>query len=177
MQRVQLQTPGGDVIDVALERESATSADGYVARIGDDATEVGVERSGPGEGWLRLHGKVRRYVTAVSDGTVEVWVDGMKHRFDIVEKSRRRGRQAASASPLDRVVAPMPGTVLKIPVKPGDNFEPNQPLVILESMKMEMTLSVPHAGRVKEVHCNVGELVQLGAVLATLDASEHADAS
>ncbi|KAB2945072.1 MAG: acetyl-CoA carboxylase biotin carboxyl carrier protein subunit, partial [Phycisphaerae bacterium] len=46
------------------------------------------------------------------------------------------------------VKAPMPGTILKILVKPGDVVTAHQPLVVMESMKMEMTLSASGAGRV-----------------------------
>jgi biotin carboxyl carrier protein len=59
----------------------------------------------------------------------------------------------------------MPGTVRKINVAPGDHFEAHQPLVVMESMKMEMSLSMPHPGTVAQLSCEVGQLVDMGAVL------------
>jgi 3-methylcrotonyl-CoA carboxylase alpha subunit len=63
------------------------------------------------------------------------------------------------------LTAPMPGTVLKVLVAPGQRFEAHAPLVVMESMKMEMTLSAPHAGRVGMIECRPGQLVAMGAVL------------
>lgn len=67
----------------------------------------------------------------------------------------------------------MPGTVLQINISEGEAFEAKQSLIILESMKMEMTLSVPHGGVVEKINCKTGDLVEMGSVLATL--TEAAD--
>jgi biotin carboxyl carrier protein len=70
----------------------------------------------------------------------------------------------------------MPGTVLKVSVAVGDVVQPQQQVVLLESMKMEMTLSAPAEARVTAVNCKEGELVQMGAVLVSLEAVEHESA-
>jgi acetyl-CoA carboxylase biotin carboxyl carrier protein len=66
------------------------------------------------------------------------------------------------------VSAHITGTVWKIEVKVGDVVTEGQALVILESMKMEMPLEAPAAGKVEEVHVVEGQAVSEGQVLVTL---------
>ncbi|MDN3576381.1 acetyl/propionyl/methylcrotonyl-CoA carboxylase subunit alpha [Chitinimonas viridis] len=63
------------------------------------------------------------------------------------------------------LTAPMPGTVVAVHVKAGDQVEKGTPLVILEAMKMEHTILAPQAGRVAEVFFQKGEQVKEGAAL------------
>jgi len=60
------------------------------------------------------------------------------------------------------------GNVWKVVVKEGDRVVEDQPLVILESMKMEIPVSAPEDGLVKEVLTSEGETVSEGAVLIKL---------
>ena len=63
------------------------------------------------------------------------------------------------------LTAPMPGKVVALLVRPGSRVEAGAPLLILEAMKMEHTISAPAAGRVKDFHCGLGEQVADGAEL------------
>lgn len=67
------------------------------------------------------------------------------------------------------VTAPMPGTVTKILVKDGDTVTENQPLMILEAMKMENEIVAPQDGTVAGVHCNKGDSVNVGDLLVSLN--------
>jgi acetyl/propionyl-CoA carboxylase alpha subunit len=67
------------------------------------------------------------------------------------------------------VVAPMPGTVLRVLVATGDEVEPHQPLVVLEAMKMETPLLSPYAATVCAVHVAEGDRVESGAPLVELE--------
>ena len=66
------------------------------------------------------------------------------------------------------IAAHITGTVWKIEVKPGDSVEEGQTLVIIESMKMEMPVEAPSAGKVESVAVTEGQPVDEGAVLLTL---------
>ena len=66
------------------------------------------------------------------------------------------------------ISAPMPGTVIRVLVAPGDRVEPRQPLVVLEAMKMETPLNAPYAAEVEAVHVAEGDRVAGGAVLVEL---------
>ena len=67
----------------------------------------------------------------------------------------------------DRVTAPIPARVSRVLVKPGDVVAKGAPLLVLEAMKMEMTLSAPAAGMVEVVHPAVDEMVEEGTELVT----------
>ncbi|MBX6749455.1 MAG: ATP-grasp domain-containing protein [Micromonosporaceae bacterium] len=69
------------------------------------------------------------------------------------------------------LLAPMPGTVVRIAAQPGDFVEAGSPIVVLEAMKMEHSVSAPSAGRVTEIGVSVGRQVEVGTVLAVVE--EH----
>ena len=67
-----------------------------------------------------------------------------------------------------QVCAHITGTVWKIQVAVGDAVEAEQSLVILESMKMEMPVEAPEAGRVSRIAVSEGQAVEEGDVLVEL---------
>ena len=67
------------------------------------------------------------------------------------------------------VVAPMPGTVIRVLVEPGAAVAARQPLVVLEAMKMETPLVSPYDATVRAVHVTEGDQVAGGTVLVELD--------
>jgi biotin carboxyl carrier protein len=67
------------------------------------------------------------------------------------------------------ITAPMPGKIVNILVKPGDEVEAGQVVVILEAMKMENELKAISKGKVKAVGVDVGDAVQGGQTLVTLE--------
>jgi acetyl/propionyl-CoA carboxylase alpha subunit len=67
------------------------------------------------------------------------------------------------------VLAPMPGTVIRVLVEPGAAVAARQPLVVLEAMKMETPLVSPYEATVRAVHVRAGDKVAGGAVLVELD--------
>jgi acetyl/propionyl-CoA carboxylase alpha subunit len=67
------------------------------------------------------------------------------------------------------VTAPMPGTVIRVEVKPGDDVAARRPLVVLEAMKMEIPVHSPFDGRVRAVHVVEGDQVAGGALLVELE--------
>lgn len=66
---------------------------------------------------------------------------------------------------LQPLLAPMPGTVLDIRVKPGETVQTGQVLLTLEAMKMENELTAESSGQVKEIHVSRGQSVQAGEAL------------
>jgi acetyl-CoA carboxylase biotin carboxyl carrier protein len=70
--------------------------------------------------------------------------------------------------PVD-VCAHITGTVWKIEVKVGDQVAEEQAVVILESMKMEMPVEAPEAGRVAKIAVAEGQAVEEGDLLLTLE--------
>ena len=98
-----------------------------------------------------------------------VHVEGVRVRA-VVSTRVRRGASAAGAAvgPL-RIVAPMPGKVVRVPVRPGDQVDARQPVVVIEAMKMENALSAGRAGVVREVLVQEGMSVEAGRPLVVLE--------
>jgi biotin carboxyl carrier protein len=68
----------------------------------------------------------------------------------------------------DAMKAPMPGSIQKVLVNVGDEVKENQPLMILEAMKMENEIVASKSGKVTGVHVTVGQVVNAGDPLITI---------
>jgi acetyl/propionyl-CoA carboxylase alpha subunit len=77
--------------------------------------------------------------------------------------------EQAAAHGESSVAAPMPGTVIKVLVAPGDHVKARQPLLVLEAMKMETPLTAPYDAVVRNVNVAEGDRVARGAVLVELE--------
>jgi biotin carboxyl carrier protein len=68
-----------------------------------------------------------------------------------------------------RLVAPMPGKIVRILVPAGGSVEAAQGVVVMEAMKMENELRAPRTGTVREVHVQEGQTVETGALLVVVE--------
>lgn len=66
------------------------------------------------------------------------------------------------------VTADIPGMIVRVKVKAGDEVKPGDALFIMEAMKMEMEVPAPGKGRVAAIHVKENDVVQAGQVLAVL---------
>jgi biotin carboxyl carrier protein len=137
-----------------------------------DGTSVTADLAAAGSGWsLVLDG--RSYEVAVDEeagGTV-VHVNGQAIPIASNGGPARFGRGKAADPGADgprRIVAPMPGRVIKVLVKAGDVVAARQGLVVVEAMKMENELRAPAPGRVAEVKVAEGSSVEANAVLIVI---------
>ena len=82
----------------------------------------------------------------------------------------QRGESGGGATAgAQRITAPMPGRVVRILVKPGDEVQHRQGVVVVEAMKMENELGAPKAGRVKDVAVSEGQSVEAGRLLVVIE--------
>jgi len=121
--------------------------------VGQESYEVSIERGASGEDVVHVNGHA-----------VPLSITDPRSAF------RRRGRDGGmdhgrSAT----VVAPMPGRVVKVLVKPGDLVAARQPLVVVEAMKMENELRAPRAGTVTDVRVSEGMSVEAHSVLVVVE--------
>ncbi|MCB0133264.1 MAG: biotin/lipoyl-binding protein [Caldilineaceae bacterium] len=68
-----------------------------------------------------------------------------------------------------RIKAPIPGLINRLMVKPGDQVELGQPLLVLEAMKMENEIQAPRSGEVRRVAVESGQTVTLNELLIEID--------
>lgn len=104
---------------------------------------------------------------AVRDGDL-VWVrfEGRTYRFELV-----RGNRRPRASIDGDLSSPMPGQVQSVLVTEGDTVEKDQPLLVVEAMKMQIEIKASHAGRVLKIRVKEGDQVEAGIPLAELEES------
>jgi acetyl-CoA/propionyl-CoA carboxylase, biotin carboxylase, biotin carboxyl carrier protein len=110
---------------------------------------------------VTLDGVARRYAF-VRDGDA-LWIARDGHHLEL--RVARAAREAA-AHGADSLEAPMPGTVLLVHAENGQEVEAGEVLVVIESMKMELSIAAPHAGTVQGLDVAVGDRVGLRQILA-----------
>ncbi|EFO33466.1 methylcrotonoyl-CoA carboxylase subunit alpha [Roseibium sp. TrichSKD4] len=109
-------------------------------------------------------------VVVRSDNDLTVFLGG--HAYSIVLPDVMSSDDDAGEAG-DQIIAPMPGLVKVLNASAGDAVTKDQPLVILEAMKMEHTLKAPRDGIIAEVMADAGEQVLDGTVLLALEASNE----
>ena len=123
------------------------------AHIRQRSYEVAVVEAASGELTVHVNG---RLVSATVSGARGSWA--------------RRGHDGAAAGKgPQKILAPMPGKVLKVLVKAGDVVAARQGVVVVEAMKMENELKAARAGTVKEVRAVEGATVEAGSVLVIVE--------
>jgi len=173
MSTVRLMPEGGsESIEVEIARIAGGEHASRQVRVGEQTLEVEIERTGPGSGWIRHEGRVVPFHVTRDGESIQVWLRGRTWSFDLVPRTAQRAHEGADGGGAADLPAPMPGTILKINTATGAEFAAHDALIVLESMKMELTLSAPQAGRVGEVLCREGELVEMGEILARLEPLE-----
>jgi biotin carboxyl carrier protein len=151
--------PSGYVVVVDGQRHAVdvTSINGAMSLILEDGRsfEVAVAEHPAGSGNLIVH--VNGRVVAAAVGTSRAsWA-----------AARQEGSSAGDGP--HRVLAPMPGKVVKVLVKPGDQVTARQGVVVVEAMKMENELRSPKPGTVSDVKVSEGASVEAGAVLVVIE--------
>jgi len=101
-----------------------------------------------------------------SGATVHLWT---QHAHYQVMSADPRAREFAVAGAAGGLTTPLPGVVVSVAVRPGDQVESGATLMVIEAMKMEHTITAPYAGRVATVHFAPGERAPEGAALLELE--------
>jgi propionyl-CoA carboxylase alpha chain len=139
--------------------------DGHDGLTLSSATPESVVLDVPGEtGTVRRRFEVARYGALT-------YVDSPLGPVTLTQRPRFTdpSEQVAAGS----LLAPMPGTVVRIAAQAGDQLTAGQPILWLEAMKMEHTVTAPAAGVLTALDVTVGQSVEVGAVLAVLHEGEH----
>lgn len=122
---------------------------------------------------LLLDGHSREMMLEREGDRTYVSLDGERIEVRVQDEVSR----ALSAIAGDRkagafdVVAPMPGVVVDVPVKAGDEIASGQALVVVEAMKMQNELVAPAAGVIQEIKVGAGTAVAAGEPLVTIEAA------
>lgn len=110
---------------------------------------------------------VRMRATVVFEGlAVTLLSDGRVWRLTLDDAMSRAAKQEGGSG---RLIAPMPGVVVAVLVAAGEEVVRDQPLMVLEAMKMEHTIKATVAGRVAKIHFAVGQQASDGDELLTIE--------
>jgi propionyl-CoA carboxylase alpha chain len=122
----------------------------------------------PGRVVLDVAGVRRVFDVARHDGVS--YVDSALGSVALTAQPRFADPDAALAA--GSLVAPMPGTVVRLAVRAGDPVKAGDPLLWLEAMKMEHRIAAPADGVVAELPVTVGQQVEVGTILAVVGEAE-----
>jgi len=102
----------------------------------------------------------KKYTIKINNNTYEVAVDDA---LDMLIKSM--GIERGKTKVVNAIKAPMPGLILEISVEVGQTVKENDPLLILEAMKMENSFLSPRDGKIKSIAVAIGNAVDKGQLL------------
>jgi acetyl-CoA/propionyl-CoA carboxylase biotin carboxyl carrier protein len=120
---------------------------------------------GANTAFIEVAGHGRTVAALVNSPVVEFSDGAVTWRLREVAPPRRRSEEAASAP---TITSPMPGSVVSVLVTAGELVEADQPILVVEAMKMEHVLIAPSAGVIR-LDAAVGDHVERGQVLAVID--------
>ena len=135
---------------------------------------------------------VNGYAVEISPGLYSILIDGTSHEVRVVQtpngsltlhtahleiaaeindprawRGRRHGHIEAEGR--QQITAPMPGKVVRLLVKPGDQVKGGQGLLVVEAMKMQNEVRSPKTGKVERLLAKEGQPVNAGEILAWID--------
>lgn len=115
---------------------------------------------------MQLDGQEVEVIAQRIQGRLWYHVNGETHVYETDVQAQKSTSSGASSA--DRIVAPMPGKILRVDVHPKDKVAKGKVLVVMEAMKMEYTLAAAADSEVEEVTCKTGDQVKLGQILVRL---------
>ena len=140
------------------------------SRVTVDGIAVDIHRNqgNRNRGWCTgPDGATHSYAVYGDGGQIQVWLGGRVFVFEAAAEGARGGRRAGAFS--GDVSAPMPGRVMQVVARDGQRVAAGEPLIILESMKMELIIDAPGDAMVKRVAVEEGDLVDRGMRLVELE--------
>jgi len=136
--------------------------------IGEQTYAVTLKELSHEEVVFELNGRLVRVKLAQVGAQRYLHYNGQSWTLERLAKLKKS--RAAHAGPASgNLSATMPGQVLAVGVKVGDKVKVGEMLLLLEAMKMELRVAAPFAGRVKQLYCTVGQIVERGQLLAEIE--------
>ena len=138
----------------------------YEVETGFGTEKLALHRSDQTGFDIHANGRIVRMDLMIKPDCVTVISEG--HGFSF-ERSAVEYGDPADTEGANTIIAPMPGLIAAIPATIGAKVKKDQPLIILEAMKMEHTLCASCDGTVKEIFAGIGDTITEGTILIDLD--------
>lgn len=155
------------------DHEYEIEIDGETVTVDGEPVEVDLSQSGVPELYsILLDGKSFEVLVEESRQTYAVTLRGEQYHVRVEDERSRRlnmGRKGPELPKGELVIkAPIPGLVVKVLAHEGQEVNEDQPLIILEAMKMENEIRALRAGTVRKVEVAAGQRVEQNASLLIL---------
>ena len=157
----------------ARERWVEVLPDGAAWRILLDGADSAIDAAelAPGVYSVLASGRSREVAVERERELTRVRIQGAVYEMTVLDEVRARAfrapRPGAAHGPAT-LRAPMPGLVVALKARAGEEVREGQPLLVIEAMKMQNELAAPAAGKVETIHVEPGQSVEGGQVLVTL---------
>ncbi|MBB5491873.1 acetyl/propionyl/methylcrotonyl-CoA carboxylase subunit alpha [Nocardiopsis metallicus] len=185
----RLRAPGHEATVVRVRRDGAAgrylvSVEGPGSEPGSGTEPVTAEHGTTGRKPVRVHARrsadgtrltvttpdrTRTYLRADDPATAHRWLGADGSAWTLHEEPVTAALREDDAAADGTVRSPMPGTVLDVPVRVGQEVTAGTTLVVVEAMKMEHSVAAPVDGTVTTVAVRPGSSVPMDAVLVTVD--------
>jgi 3-methylcrotonyl-CoA carboxylase alpha subunit len=141
------------------------SADGFVAESDGNSNQIAI-RSVPG-GFVAIHdGSIDECVAHVSDNRVSIFCSGETENFTIAPIAHALAGTAKANHPIEsHVVSAMPGRIISIEISVGQAVRKGDTVIVMEAMKLILSLVAPRDGTVSAINCTAGQTVAGGVRL------------
>ena len=161
---------GDETHEVEVRRVSGQ----VFARVDGREYDLEVSEPEPNVFLFKENGKIHEFFVAPrTSPDAPVTVTGRKGEVEVtlIDPKRLRGGSAVSgaADGTVEIKTMMPGKVVRIIVKPGDQVEKGDAVLVVEAMKMQNDLKTPKPGTVKEIRVEEGATVGAGEILAVIE--------
>ena len=162
-------TVDGDVHEIILHK---IRGDELEVQYGDDGFSVEILELNAGDITFSLDGiKHQAYISFDENGLSWLsWQGGLYHmkRLDMLNMDEDFTNQAQGDG-VSNLFSPMPGKVIKVNVKSGDQVKRGTVMLVVEAMKMENNITAEHAAVVEQVAVREGDMVDAGTQLVFLE--------
>ena len=159
--------------DAAHPLALSRSATAYRLHVGDQTLAIDLADGADGTTWLTPGGRRIPVVIASRGDEVFIHLDGEAYALRYQHPLDRLAAQAGGAAE-DRMTAPMPGSIVSVSVKAGDAVIKGQSLLVMESMKMETTLTAPRDGVIAKITYQPGQTFERDVLLLSLEPADAA---
>ena len=141
----------------------------YSLKINGDDTGIDLNELRESVFRVNIGGKIVNTYAVADREQIFVSLEGHSFVFDKPQEDEKSYGDSAADANREEIRTPMPGSVVKVLVEPGQEVEEGDGLIIVEAMKMESTLYSSISGKVSEVNAKAGEQVDSDLVLVLVE--------
>jgi biotin carboxyl carrier protein len=155
--------------DYRLELERAEV--GWRCRLDGRDTQLDAALAGRDVLSVLIEGKAYEIKREHAQGDMPVWVGSVRYLAEVRDPRSLRGRRSAGADEKGpkKLLAPMPGKVVRVLLGQGQAVEAGESILVVEAMKMQNEIKSPKKGTVQKIVAAEGANVNAGDVLAIVE--------